>query len=122
MATLKSKADSKATPYRTFRPPHVLTDSLRDFQRTQAGRDFRSVLGFLPQEWSAFVMGGLLRDLLLERIQGIEARPGDIDIVVFGAASIHEIQSKLGSTRLSTNAFGGVKCKLRPNGILFDLW
>jgi hypothetical protein len=119
---LKAKTDPKALTYRTFRPPHVLTDSLRDFQRTPAGRDFRSMLGLFPSEWSAFVMGGLLRDMLLERVQGIEAKPADIDIVISGAGSIQEIQSKLGSTSFSTNAFGGVKCRVRPNGILFDLW
>lgn len=119
---LKTKTASKALPYRSFRPPHVLTDSLRDFQRTPAGRDFRSVLGFFPPEWNTFVMGGLLRDMLLERVQGIEAKPADIDIVISGAGSIQEIQSKLGNTSLSTNAFGGVKCRVRPNGILFDLW
>jgi hypothetical protein len=118
---LKTKTAPKAT-YRSFRPPHVLTDSLRDFQRTQAGRDFRSMLGFFPPEWNAFVMGGLLRDLLLERVQGIEAKPADIDIVISGAGSVHEIQNKLGNTSLSTNAFGGVKSRVRPNGILFDLW
>jgi len=67
-------------------------------------------------------MGGLLRDLLLEHVLGIEARPADIDIVVFGAGSIHEVQSKLGNTNLSTNAFGGAKCHIRPDGVLFDLW
>jgi hypothetical protein len=122
MAMLKSRTGSKALPYRTFRSPHVLTDALRDFQRTPAGRDFRSVIGFFPPEWSTFVMGGLLRDLLLERVLGWGAKPADIDIVIFGASSIHEIQSKLGNTSLSTNAFGGAKCRLRPNGLIFDLW
>jgi hypothetical protein len=99
-----------------------LTDALRDFQRTPAGRDFRNLIGFFPPEWRPFVMGGLLRDLLLERVLQIEAKPADIDIVIFGAASVHEIRGKVGNTVLSKNAFGGVKCRLRPSGPLFDLW
>jgi hypothetical protein len=67
-------------------------------------------------------MGGLLRDMLLERILKIEARPADIDLVIWGASSIEEIQRRLGSATLSTNAFGGVKCRLRPSGLVFDLW
>jgi hypothetical protein len=122
MAMLKSRAGSKAHPYRTFPPPHVLSDALCDFQRTPAGRDLRSVVGSFPPEWGTFVMGGMLRDLLLERVLGIEAKPGDIDVVIFGANSIHEIRNKLSYTSLSTNAFGGVKCRLGPNGLMFDIW
>ena len=42
-------------------------------------------------------MGGLLRDLLLERVLRIDAKPADIDVVIFGANSISEIRAKLGA-------------------------
>ena len=67
-------------------------------------------------------MGGLLRDLLLERVLRIGAKPSDIDIVIFGAESVQDIRNTLGAAILSTNAFGGVKCRLRPTGLVFDLW
>ena len=67
-------------------------------------------------------MGGLLRDLLLERVLRIGAKPSDIDIVIFGAESVQDIRNTLGAAILSTNALGGVKCRLRPTGLVFDLW
>lgn len=109
-------------PYRVFRPPHLLTDALRGFQRTPAGRDFGTLVGFLPDGWTPYVMGGLLRDLLLQRVLRIQVKPSDIDVVIFGANSISEIQKSLGNAILATNAFGGVKCRLRPRGAVFDLW
>lgn len=118
----QSRMKTAIQPYRTFSPPHVLSDALRDFQRTQPGRDFQTLIGLLPPEWQPYVMGGLLRDLLLERVLKIRAKSPDIDIVIFGARSIEEVRDRLGSTILSTNAFGGMKCRLRPKGPLFDLW
>jgi hypothetical protein len=105
-----------------FRPPHVLSDALRDFLTTQPGRDLRTVLTLLPAQWNAYVMGGLLRDLLLERALHIRAKPSDIDVVIFGAESVEDVRSKLGSAILATNSFGGVKCRLRSSGLVFDLW
>lgn len=67
-------------------------------------------------------MGGLLRDLLLERVLRIPAKPADIDIVIFGAASLEEVLGKVRDGSASRNAFGGVKYRLRPKGIFFDLW
>jgi hypothetical protein len=75
-----------------------------------------------PPQWNPYIMGGLLRDLLLERVLRIGAKPSDIDIVIFGAESVQDIRTKLGAAILSTNAFGGVKCRLRPTGLVFDLW
>jgi len=122
MAISKAKTATTPLTYRTFRPPHVLSDALHEFQRTLAGRDFRSLIDRFPSNWKTLVMGGLLRDMLLERVLKIEARPADIDLVIWGASSIDEIRRKLGNATLSTNAFGGVKCRLRPNSLVFDLW
>jgi hypothetical protein len=108
--------------YRTFRPPHLLSEAMRDFLHTQAGDDFTSLTQLFPATWTAVVMGGLLRDLLLDRLLGIKAKPADMDIVIFGADSVGEIKSKLRKTTHSTNAFGGVKCQLRGKGITFDIW
>lgn len=105
-----------------FRPPHILTDALRGFLTTQPGRDLRTILTLLPAQWNTYVMGGLLRDLLLERALQIGARLSDIDLVIFGAESVQDIRDKLGAAILATNAFGGVKCRLRPTGLVFDLW
>jgi hypothetical protein len=108
--------------YRSFQAPHVLSDELSRFLRSQAGRDFRTLSSFFPPQWKLFAMGGLLRDLFLDRTLNIEARPADMDLVIFGAGSIDEIRERLGKTNQTTNSFGGAKCRLRPKGLIFDLW
>jgi hypothetical protein len=108
--------------YRTFRAPHLLSQQLREFLATDAGNDFKSLVDLFPPEWNVVVMGGLLRDLLFQKILGAETQPADVDIVVCGANSIDEIRGKLGDVIQSPNAFGGVKCQLQPNGMVFDLW
>jgi hypothetical protein len=134
--------------YRSFRAPHVLTDELNRFLRSQAGNDFKTLSSFFPttteprtveprtplrqaqgrlssgeqRPWKLVVMGGLLRDLFLDRTLNVEAKPADMDIVIFGASSTDNIREKLGKTNQTTNSFGGIKCRLRPRGIIFDLW
>jgi hypothetical protein len=108
--------------YRQFRPPHLLSQALDEFLGTQSGRDFISLLSLFPVGWKGLVMGGLLRDLLMQQILKIDRTPADVDMIISGADSIEEIKDKLGTVIRSTNAFGGVKCQLRPNGMVFDLW
>jgi tRNA nucleotidyltransferase/poly(A) polymerase len=108
--------------YSTFHSPHLLSGALREFLDTDAGHDFSSLRKLFPSGWEALVLGGLLRDLLIQHILKIERTPADVDIVISGANSVDEIKRLLGKGIVSTNAFGGVKCKLRPNGTVFDLW
>jgi hypothetical protein len=108
--------------YRTFAPIHLLTEPLREFLRTEAGQDFKSLTGSFPRNWKVFVMGGFLRDLLLDGIPKNIAKPADLDLVISGAHSPDEIRNVLGNINQSTNAFGGVKCRFRPKGLVFDLW
>jgi hypothetical protein len=108
--------------YRTFRSPHLLSAAMRRFLRTEAGSDFTSLTSLFPPEWNAVVMGGVLRDLLLDHILKIHTKLADVDIVVFGAASVDEVKDKLGKATQSTNAFGGIKCQPRSNGMIFDVW
>jgi hypothetical protein len=92
------------------------------FLRSEAGSDFQSLLGLFPAAWKPVVMGGLLRDLLSQEILRVARAPADVDIVIFGAASISQVRDILETAIRSTNAFGGFKCQLRPHGIVFDLW
>jgi len=108
--------------YREFRPPHLLSQALREFLATDAGRDLTSLLSIFPAGWKGMVVGGLLRDLLIQLILKIDRMPADVDMVISGADSIEEMKNKLGTVMRSTNAFGGVKCQLRPNGMMFDIW
>ncbi len=108
--------------YRTFRPPHLLSQGLARFLGTESGCELESLLNLLPEGWKAVVMGGLLRDLLVQQILKVGRAPADADIVIFGADSIDEIRNRLGGVIRSTNSFGGVKCQIRPGGIVFDLW
>jgi hypothetical protein len=108
--------------YCEFRPPHLLSQELREFLATDAGRDLTLLLSLFPEGWKGMVMGGLLRDMLMQKILKLEQTRTDVDMVISGADSIDEIKDKLGTVIRSTNAFGGVKCQLRPNGTVFDLW
>ena len=108
--------------YRTFRPPHVLSAAFEEFLREQAGRDLTALTGSFPTAWKAYPMGGLLRDMLLKQMLSVEVQPADLDLVIFGAGSIDEIRSKLGNANQSTNAFGGAKCQIHSDGLIFDLW
>jgi len=112
----------KMPHYRSFPAGHVLTEPLRKFLRTEAGHDFKSLSALFPRSWKVFVMGGFLRDLLLEGTAKDVSKPADLDLVISGAQSIDEIRNVLGNVNQSTNAFGGVKCQLRPKGLVFDLW
>jgi hypothetical protein len=109
-------------PYRTLRPPHVLSGPLQIFLKTEAGQDFRSLTGRFPSAWKFFVMGGFLREMLLANPPNDRGKPHDVDLVIAGANSIDEIRRVLGDAHQSTNSFGGAKCRLRPDGLVFDLW
>jgi hypothetical protein len=109
-------------PYRALSPPHLLTKPLRKFLQTEAGRDLKSLTALFPAQWKVFVMGGLLRDLLLEIVPKSDIKPADADLVIFGANSIDAIRRALGSVNQSTNSFGGAKCQIRPHGLVFDIW
>jgi hypothetical protein len=110
--------------YRSFRAPHVLTDEWNRFLHSRVGEDFKTLSDSFPPGWELVLVGGLLRDLFLDRTLNIEPRPADIDIVIFGAGSIDEIRKKLRKTKTNqtTNSFGGIKYRFRPQGIIFDLW
>jgi hypothetical protein len=108
--------------YRKFPSPHALSGALQEFLRTDAGSDFTSLIERFPSVWKTFAMGGMVRDLFLSRVVKVDAKPADMDLVIFGASSVEEIKSKLGNVSHSTNAFGGVKCRLQRNGMVFDLW
>lgn len=67
-------------------------------------------------------MGGMVRNLMLERMRGIEVAPADADLVVDGASSTEALRSRLDPFYLSANEFGGAKCHVRPHGTVFDVW
>jgi hypothetical protein len=67
-------------------------------------------------------MGGLLRDFLLKEIRGLDVQPGDVDVVIDGASSIEAVRARLGACYLSSNSFGGAKCRMSAGGPIFDVW
>ena len=67
-------------------------------------------------------MGGVIRNLMLERMRGIKVAPADADLVVDGASSIEALCARMGPFYLSANEFGGAKCRLHPHGTVFDVW
>jgi hypothetical protein len=98
-----------------FKCAHLLQDSIREVARTldQPG-------------WSAYLVGGTLRDLLTRPGDGDPVlQPRDIDIVVGGATRENLkrlLQDKLALERLTR--FGGLHFSKLLSGsrVLFDIW
>ncbi len=110
------------TSYQVLRTPHLLSEPLQLFLRTDSGQDFQRASGLFPTTWKTYVMGGFPRDLLLKEIRGMDLKPADIDLVIQGAGSMNEIKECLGASYVSANTFGGAKCRFRLAGPSFDIW
>jgi hypothetical protein len=111
-----------AIAYQVFPAPHPLTNALGEFLRTEQGNDFERITALFPPDWKIYVIGGLLRDFLLNCIGGMDLKPADMDIVVEGASTAKEVRERLGAAYISPNTFGGAKCRLRKGGLIFDVW
>jgi hypothetical protein len=118
-------ASSRAHPQRqfvTFPEPHFLSDALDKFLTGTVGEDLRRVLGRLPSAYETYVVGGVVRDLLLRQMRMIEKPAGDIDLVIKGATDKLELQSLFLDLDFRVNRMGGIKFRIRDEGPLFDLW
>jgi hypothetical protein len=67
-------------------------------------------------------MGGALRNLLLKCMRGLLLDNRDLDLVIDGAGSADELRAAVRDYWLQRNDFGGVKCRVRPDGVVFDIW
>lgn len=105
-----------------FRAPHFLTHALERFFTGPVGEDCRRVLGQFPRAHDTYVVGGVVRDLLLEHLRKIDKPIGDIDLVIKGVASKEELHSLLHGFDFRANRMGGIKFRVRPKGLLFDVW
>lgn len=105
-----------------YTTPHFLTDALSRFFTGALGEDFRRVLEKFPREHETYVVGGVVRDLLLAQLRGIEKPVGDIDLVIKGAASSQELRILLDDFESRANRMGGIKFSVRPKGVRFDVW
>jgi len=105
-----------------FKPPHLLSQPLQDYLSGDKGDDLSLILSILPTDWRVYIMGGLLRNLMIEQICGFRVRSADVDLVVDGADSRNELVARLRSYCIRQNDFGGAKCQIRPDGIVFDVW
>jgi hypothetical protein len=108
--------------YSVLRPPHLLSASLSRFLASPSGSDLAVLSKLFPPSWKTYVMGGILRDLLLECLRGIHLQPADVDVVIAGAPTLAQLRSYLGHAFLATNEFGAAKCQLSQGGAIFDVW
>ena len=122
MATGHRSTMSQLRKYSVFSPPHLLTEALKKLMKSELGHDFARLSGLFPHNWRAYVMGGVIRNSMLEQMRGIKLVPADADLVVDGASSIEALRARLGPFYLSANEFGGAKCRVRPRGAVFDVW
>ncbi len=63
-----------------------------------------------------------MRNLMIEKIRGLRVRSADVDLVVEGAVSKDELVARVRGYCIRQNDFGGAKCQIRPEGIVFDVW
>ena len=105
-----------------FRPPHLLSQPLNDYLNGEKGDDLSLICSTFPTDWCVYIMGGLLRNLMLEKIRGFRVSSADVDLVVDGADSTGELVAKVRDYCIRQNDFGGAKCQIRPGGIVFDIW
>lgn len=107
---------------RKYEPPHLLSRPITEFFNGAAGPQLKEVEAALPKDWRVYVVGGLLRDLLVEKLHKIPMAVADVDLVVDGAKSADEVHMALSKFHTRRNDFGGVKCQVWNSGILFDIW
>lgn len=67
-------------------------------------------------------MGGVLRNLLVQSMRGLSLDNRDLDLVIDGAGSPDELRAAVQDYWPKRNDFGGVKCRVRPDGLVFDIW
>lgn len=105
-----------------FPPPHLLSEPLNRFFSGRNGKDLSQLCACFPKRWGVYVLGGVLRNLLLEELCGARIVNGDVDIVISGATSPSELHSVVREFYVRQNEFGGVKSRISRRGILFDVW
>jgi hypothetical protein len=121
---LQSALNSPRLPCQlvTLRAPHLLTRALDRFFTGPMGEDFRRVLGSLPSVYETYVVGGVVRDLLLGQLRMIHKPIRDIDLVVQGAPDREVLEHLLSDFNFRTNRMGGLKFRASSEGVYFDLW
>src|SRR2546421_10312735 len=95
-----------------FRPPHLLTLPLSDYFGDQKGEDLRLLRSALDPRWRLYLMGGLLRSLLLQQIRKVPLTNADVDLVVQGARSSQDSRRVLSPYRLRRDEIGGAQCQI----------
>jgi len=107
---------------RFYEREHPYTEHVRGFLLTPAGTDFHTLTREFPDRWSLYLVGGVPRDLLLERQRGVSIPLADVDVVVDGAETVDELRNALGPFAMRENHFGGLKCRVRERAPVFDVW
>jgi len=110
------------TTLEVFEPPHLLTSPLNHYLGKGPGDELALLCSSFPRNWSIYMMGGVLRDLLLQELREIKVCNADVDLVINGAESSTELCDKLRDYRIRQNDFGGAKCQVSPSGVIFDVW
>src|SRR5947209_5139706 len=105
-----------------FRPPHLLSSLLRQYLRNDVGKHLSLLRSNFPKDWSVYIMGGLLRNLLLEELRALPMSNADVDLVIKGASSSTELRDRLERYCIRQNEFGGAKCRISLTGVIFDVW
>ena len=100
----------------------MLSSPLDSFLSNGKGDDLSLLRANFPKGWCLYIMGGILRNLLLEELRELRLGNRDIDLVVDGAKSSRELHDKVKRYCIRQNEFGGAKCKVSSTGVIFDVW
>lgn len=89
-------------------------------ERSDVAMAIDEVVGHVAAPAQAFVFGGVLRNAVLAEMLQTSMALRDLDFVVFGVMSDHQLHDAFAAARPGRNRFGGMK--LGVNGFTVDIW
>ncbi len=96
---------------KSFAPPHLLSLPLERFFSGRNGDELAQLRSEFSTGWDAYILGGVLRNLLLKEMRGLDVPSVDVDVVVNGPQFSGQLQAALQNYIVRQNDFGGAKCR-----------
>jgi len=96
--------------------------SVREFvQRPDIKKVFDYLITRLPDETEIFIVGGAIRNMIMEKIHGWSPVTADIDLFISGIDHIRIIRKALLQEKITKSSLGGIRWFPEKNDYYFDL-
>ena len=82
---------------------------------------FDFLIGHLPDEAEIYIVGGAIRNLIMNKIHGWSPVTSDIDLFIGGIDSSHIIRKILSQEKITKTALGGIRWYPEKIDFYFDL-